>query len=242
MESRRRTEGVSSGSESGPVPSAPTASAPRGGSEASDVPPISVGMQHEVFRLLGGLLGTLEALATDADAPVEGPQRERLQQALDLGHELKDHVEAYAFLADAAAGERLSVAPYSVRRMLEHAVRSAAWQASERGVSLTLPALEAWSERKVMVDVRALDRVIRGACEFLISRISRGGRVDVVVAAQDGLQVLLRGESGAQAVAEKPPSELLYGAWLRTVELHGGRFYLDGERLRAELWLPMSQA
>jgi signal transduction histidine kinase len=197
-------------------------------------------MEAELFRLLGGLLGTLEAVATDAQQPLEGRQRERLQQALDLGHELKDHVEAFSFLANGDACERLTIAPYSVRRMLEHAVRSAAWQASEHGVSLTLPALDQWSERSVRVDVRALDRVIRGACEYLISVVSRGGRVEVTVsAAQGGLQVDLRGESLVEGLAPKPPSELLHAAWRRLIELHGGRFTLLGPRLHAELWLPM---
>jgi signal transduction histidine kinase len=209
---------------------------------ASEGPPsFTLGMEHEVFRLLGGLLGSMEALATDAQMPLEGRQRERLQQALDFGHELKDHVEAFSFLAQGDARERLTMAPYSVRRMLEHAVRSAAWQASERGVSLTLPALEAWAEHSVVVDVRALDRVIRGACEYLISVVSHGGSVDVRLStAQGGLQVELRGDSLVQGLEPKAPSELLYAAWQRTVQLHAGEFSLDRARLRALLWLPLT--
>ena len=215
--------------------------AERESTQSAEAPSFTVGMEQELFRLLGGLLGTLEALATDVHAPFEGPQHDRLQQALDFGHELKDHVEAFSFLANNDPRDRLTMAPYSVRRMLEHAVRSAAWQASERGVSLTLPALESWSERSVVVDVRALDRVIRGACEYLIDVVSRGGRVDVTVAsAQGGLQVELRGESLVQGGKAKPPAELLYASWRRMVELHGGTFALSPERAHAELWLPMS--
>ncbi len=219
-------------------PKSPPESAP---SEPAQSPRLTGGMEQEVFRLLGGVLGTLEALATDAQQPLEGRQRERLQQALDLGHELKDHIEALTFLAQGEVCDRLTIAPYSVRRMLEHAVRSAAWQASEHGVSLTLPPLEQWSERSVRVDVRALDRVIRGACEYLIGIVSRGGRVDVTVGAvQGGLQVDLRGESLKPGLVAKPPSELLHAAWRRLIELHGGRFALHGQQLHAELWLPMS--
>jgi hypothetical protein len=212
-----------------------------GSSEPSAAPCFTVGMEQDLFRLLGGLLGTLEALATDAQAPFEGTQHDRLQQALDFGHELKDHVEAFSFLANSDPYERLTIAPYSVRRMLEHAVRSAAWLASEHGVSLTLPPLESWQERMVKVDVRALDRVIRGACEYLISLVSRGGAVNVTVSmAQGGLQVELCGESLAQTAKPKLPAELLYAAWRRMVELHGGKFVLAPERAHAELWLPMS--
>jgi hypothetical protein len=211
---------------------------------------LSVAMEQELYRLLGRLLGTLEAMATDVQEPVQGRQRAWLQQALDSGHELKEHLEALAFLASPSPEERLVRAPYSVRRMVEHAVRAAGWQASEQDVDLTLPAMERWSERSVNVDVRAIDRVIRGLCEHLVLTVGSGGRVEVTLSEeQDGLRVALHGEPPARGEspeasaradrAPRGPSELLFAAWQCIATLHGGRLGLEIAQLTATLWLPL---
>jgi hypothetical protein len=200
---------------------------------------LSVSMEQELYRLLGRLLGTLEAMATDAQEPVEGRQRLWLQQALDSGHELKEHLEALVFLASPHPDERLVRAPYPVRRMVEHAVRAAGWQASERDVDLILPALERWAERNVNVDVRAIDRVIRGLCEHLVQWVGTGGRVEVTLSEeQGGLRIALLAE-GDRAGTPRPPSELLFAAWQCIAGLHGGRLGLDVASLSATLWLPL---
>jgi hypothetical protein len=202
---------------------------------------LSVAMEQELYRLLGRLLGTLEAMATDAQEPVEGRQRIWLQQALDSGHELKEHLEALAFLASPRPEERLARAPYPVRRMVEHAVRAAGWQASERDVDLILPALERWAERNVNVDVRAIDRVIRGLCEHLVQRVGAGGRVEVTLTEEEqgGLRIALQAEGERADVTPRGPSELLFAAWQCIAALHGGRLGLDVTGLSATLWLPL---
>jgi hypothetical protein len=201
---------------------------------------LSVTMEQELYRLLGRLLGTLEAMATDAQEPVEGRQRIWLQQALDSGHELKEHLEALAFLASPRPEERLVRAPYPVRRMVEHAVRAAGWQASERDVDLILPALERWAERNVNVDVRAIDRVIRGVCEQVVQWVGMGGRVEVTLSEeQGGLRIALTAEGNRAEGTLRGPSELLFAAWQCIAALHGGRLGLDTGALSATLWLPL---
>jgi hypothetical protein len=204
---------------------------------------LSLEMEQELYRLLGRLLGTLEAMATDNDTPVEGRQRQWLQEALDCGHELKEHVEALAFLAAPDAAARLNRSPYSVRRMVEHAVRAAGWQASERQVELRLPNLDAWAERMVEVDVRAMDRVIRGACEYLVLSLPRGGAVEVRLAqVQGALRIDLLGDTNQRTRPEgQAPSQLLQVAWQHIARLHHGRLLLDVQELSAEIWLPLSR-
>ena len=212
---------------------------------ATDAPPyqgLSIGMEQHLYRLLGRLLGTLETMATSVDEDAfEGRQRTWLQEALDSGHDLKEHIEALAFLATPDPEQRLDRAPYSVRRMVEHAVRAAGWLASERGVSLVLPRLEGWAEREVNVDVRAVDRVIRGLSELMIGCVKRRSAVEVSLSESDHV-LCVRMDARGESVAELPvPSELLLSAWQCIAALHHGRVWLSIEQKSAVLWLPLCE-
>lgn len=218
---------------------APAPQAVKGAREVGRVG-LSVAMEEELYRLLGRLLGHLEAMATDIQEPLTARQSAWLHEALESGHELKEHIEALAFLASPEPAQRLVRAPYSVRRMVEHAVRAAGWQATEREVLLVLPPLEQWAERSVNVDVRAIDRVIRGVCEHLVRSVIRGGRVEVALTAVDnGLRLLLTSKGQLPEDKRAVPTELLLTAWQCIVTLHGGRLSLDIAGGKAELWLPL---
>ena len=96
-------------------------------------------MEDEVYGMLGALLGMLEVLLLDVTDPLAPRQRRFLDEALRFGDKLRARVEAMVILLSAQGDEHHKAAEYSLRRLIDHAVRGASWSATEKGVALALP-------------------------------------------------------------------------------------------------------
>jgi hypothetical protein len=204
---------------------------------------VNANMERELHKLLGAMLGMLEVLASDLRHPLSERQRAWVAEAVRYGHMLKDRVDAVLLLANhGAAEERLRPAPVSLRRLVEHAVRGAAWEAEERKVRLILPSDDASFADTIVVDVQLVDRAVRSMTETLILLIAPGELEATVVHESDFVHIELRGQRDlgvTPAVFEdERASELLCAAWQRVAELHRGSLLLDLSAGRIRLSLP----
>src|SRR4051794_8687142 len=88
---------------------------------------LSKQMEDEVYGLLGALLGMMEVLSIDSVDPLVPRQRKLVADALRYGDLLRARVEALITLFADEHDARFQRVEYSLRRLLDHAVRGASW-------------------------------------------------------------------------------------------------------------------
>ena len=200
-------------------------------------------MEDEVYNELGALLGMLEVLSIDAVDPLLPRQRRFLDEALRFGDRLRGRVEAMVTLLSDPHDERFKPSDYSLRRLIDHAVRGAGWAATERGVSLELPASGGWESESVRIDVARVDRALRGITDSLVTAVGARGRVEVKIwASGPHLHLELRGFP-----AQRPEgtalgfSPLLLSVWQHVFALQQGSLWLDRETFAVRIQLPRKE-
>jgi hypothetical protein len=215
----------------------PTQAAP---GEAAAVPRLSKDMEDEVYGLLGALLGMLEVLSIDTVDPLVPRQHKLVADALHYGDMLRARVEGLITLFSDAHDARFKPVEYSLRRLLDHAVRGATWSAADKGVSIVLPDSGDWEQVMVGIDPARTDRALRAITDTLVGALAAQDRVLVrVQLSDDFVQVELSGVSDA---AIKPAlrelSAVLCAAWLRLFSMHGGGLSVQSETMTVQVRLP----
>jgi signal transduction histidine kinase len=182
------------------------ASAPANDAATSAPPRLTKAMEDEVYSVLGALLGMLEVLSIDTQAPLSERQRRFVNDALRFGDMLRARVEALVTLFSDERDERYQRAPYALRRLIDHSVRAASWAAAEKGVSIVLPAADS-SGIFLLVDAARVDRALRSITDTLVSALGKDGQVTLRVEDRPE-SVLLALSAGPAAAAYAPPLAL----------------------------------
>jgi signal transduction histidine kinase len=196
-------------------------------------------MEDEVYSVLGALLGMLEVLSIDTQAPLSERQRRFVNDALRFGDLLRARVEALVTLFSDERDERHQRAPYALRRLIDHSVRAASWAAAEKGVSIVLPAADS-SGIFLLVDAARVDRALRSITDTLVSALGKDGQVALRVEDRPE-SVLLALSAGPASAASAPAlalSSIMLSSWQRLFGLQGGSMHVDAPALSVSIELP----
>jgi hypothetical protein len=201
---------------------------------------LSKAMEDEVYSVLGALLGMLEVLSIDAQAPLTERQRRFVNDALRFGDMLRARVEALVTLFADERDPRFGRAPYALRRLIDHSIRAASWAAAEKGVSIVLPAGERWEADLLLVDAARVDRALRAITDTLVAALGKDGQV--VLRVEDGGDrvslVLSAHADGALPAVSLSLSAILLSAWEHVFRLQGGSLRVDAGALSVFMELP----
>jgi K+-sensing histidine kinase KdpD len=200
-------------------------------------PRLSKAMEDEVNGSLGALLGMLEVLSIDVDEPLSARQQAIITDTLRFGDNLRASVEALMILLSDADDPRFARSNYALRRLVDHAVRAAAWSAQERKVVVQLPESGAWDNELVHVDAGRVDRALRAMTDALVARVGAEGTVQLEIERlPHAIRMTLTGRPASPAGALSLP-RVLIAAWQRLFALQGGQLQVDlaGRSLRVDL-------
>jgi signal transduction histidine kinase len=200
---------------------------------------MSKAMEDEVYSVLGALLGMLEVLSIDTQAPLTERQRRFVNDALRFGDMLRARVEALVTLFSDERDERYQPAPYALRRLIDHSVRAASWAAAEKGVSIVLPPGDS-AGTFLLVDASRVDRALRSITDTLVSALGKDGQVLLRVE-ERAESVLLALSAGPVAPASSPAlalSSIMLSAWSHLFRLQGGSMRVDAAALSVSIELP----
>lgn len=209
----------------------------------AEPPRLSRAMEDEVYSSLGALLGMLEVLAIDVAVPL-GPRQEALvTDALQFGDVLRARVEALVTLLTDERDPRFRPAVCTVRRLVDHAVRAAAWAATERKVALTLPESGAWDDEPLWIDAPRTDRTLRAITDALVGAVGERGEVKLSIdVSASSVRLVLTAASVEAAAAALTHPQVLCAAWRRVLELQRGTFSMDADGRRVCVELPKFRA
>lgn len=203
---------------------------------------VDKGMEDEVNGALGGLLGLLEVLSIDVEEPLSPRQQGFVAAALSHGDSVRQRVEALLVLLTDESDPRFLCRPYTLRRLVDHAVRAAGWSARERQVTLQLPEPGPWETHLVSIDAPRVDRALRHMTDALVGALSPHGTVALTI--ELGAEQVWLTLSGV--APEEPPTlrvpAVVSKAWHHLLQLSGGRLKAEPEALRFTLELPTADA
>lgn len=227
-----------------PTPTTPHASIAANDFERTRPERLTKAMEDELYSVLGALLGMLEVLSIDTQAPLTERQRRFVNDALRFGDMLRARVEAMATLFADERDPRFSRAPYAVRRLIDHSVRAASWAAAEKGVRIVLPAGERWESDLLLVDAARVDRALRAITDTLVAALGKDGQV--VLHVEDfedhvSLKLSAHADGGAAAPALSL-STLLLSAWEHVFRLQDGNLRVDSTTLSVIMELPKAKS
>jgi hypothetical protein len=201
---------------------------------------LSKAMEDEVNGRLGALLGMLEVLSIDVEEPLTPRQQGFVGAALGFGDGLRSSVEALLILLSDADDPRFTRTNYALRRLVDHAVRAAAWAARERNVNLSLPESGSWESELVHIDIGRVDRALRAMTDALIACVGAEGSVQLEVELfASAVRLTLSGRAQQSAAVLALPL-LQIAAWQRLFALQRGALQVDfaGVCLRVDLPRP----
>lgn len=206
-------------------------------------PSLSQAMEHEMYSSLGAVLGMLEVLSISVEQPLSPPQKKLVDEALRFGDGLRARLEALLVMFSDADGASQAPCAFTVRRLVDHAVRAASWSAHEKRVTLRLPEHGAWESEAVVIDVARVDRALRGMTDAVIAAVPEGGAVHLrveVLPEQVRLSLLAEGDGVQGDGPELAHSHVLHAGWTHLIALQGGRLSIDSRPARIVLDLPRS--
>ncbi len=168
-----------------------------GPSSASDL--ILAELAHELRTPLGAIIGFADAMREEAFGPLNTRYGECAQAIHDAGAHLLAMVEDLTSLA------RPKPAPYETFDAMEATRRTVALMAGAAGgAGVALACLEPATRIEVLAQPVAIRRILINLIANAIAATPRGGRIDVVVAADGADLVLAVNDSGpGLAVASK---------------------------------------
>lgn len=206
-------------------------------------PRLSRPMEDEVYSSLGALLGMLEVLAIDVGAPLSARQQALVADALQFGDVLRARVEALVTLLTDERDPRFRPGECTVRRLVDHAVRAAAWGAVERQVTLTLPESGAWDDEILWIDVPRTDRTLRAITDALVSAVGEQGVVALHIdLSPRSVRLVLTAARAETAAIPLALPNVVCAAWRRVLELQRGTLSIEPDALRVCVELPKAGA
>jgi hypothetical protein len=225
-----------------PAAAAPAVPVPTAANDCERAPSerLSKAMEDEIYSVLGALLGMLEVLSIDAQAPLTERQRRFVNDALRFGDMLRARVEALVTLFADERDPRFQRAPYALRRLIDHSIRAASWAAAEKGVSIVLPAGEGWEADLLLVDAARVDRALRAITDTLVAALGKDGQVVLRVEdAGDRVSLVLSAHAdGAVPAVSLSLSAILLSAWEHVFRRQGGSLRVDTGALSVFMELP----
>lgn len=194
-------------------------------------------MEDDVLGLLGGLLGLLEVLSIDVREPLTTRQQSVMNDALKFGDRLRARIEAMVTLLGDERDPRYQPSDYSLRRLIDHAVRGANWTASEKGVRLVLPDTEAFGQETVRIDATRVDRAVRAITDALVAHLGRGHELLVEVSRDDRQVVIELRANSAEPLLPFDLPRLSVLAFERVFALHGGHMLVNRDKASVRIEL-----
>jgi hypothetical protein len=201
---------------------------------------LSKAMEDEIYGLLGALLGMLEVLSIDVQAPLNERQRRFVNDALRFGDALRARVEGLVTLFTDEDDPRFQRTPYGLRRLIDHAIRAASWAAAEKGITILLPQGESWEADLLLVDAARVDRAVRSITDTLVAALGKDGQVELRVEdRQDSVRLTLSARpEGLVSLPALSLSAIMMSAWEHVFRLQHGSLSVDAAQLSVVMELP----
>jgi hypothetical protein len=187
-----------------------------------------------------GAVGALGELLLLNGAGLSGEQGEWLERLLSSGQKARELLDSFLLLArNERTAATYTCEPKRVSSVVGHAVRGSAWEAESLGASASLGEL---SDAEVFVDVRVLNKTVRGLLNVFYTAAGVGGEVVVsAVHAGDVVNISLEARPSNGKPVSLSFSQLLVRSWERILVGHGGELVLDAESGTCRIVLPVHE-